>query len=91
MRRAFASVRVAPCRTSSCVLGGQARPLGEPGQLGDGEARLGRAVVGVLLQEPGDEARERGRAARAAALSRYGLERFLSDWDEVLLSVEVRS
>jgi hypothetical protein len=31
-----------------------------------------------------DEAAERGRAARAAALERYGLARFLSDWDEVL-------
>jgi hypothetical protein len=31
-----------------------------------------------------DEAAERGRAARAAALARYGLERFLADWDEVL-------
>ena len=48
------------------------------------------ATVARLMADP-DEARERGRAARAAALSRYGLERFLSDWDEVLLSVEVRS
>jgi glycosyltransferase involved in cell wall biosynthesis len=31
-----------------------------------------------------DEAAERGRAARAAALARYGLERFVADWDDVL-------
>ena len=33
------------------------------------------------------EAAERGRAARAAALERYGLERFLADWDDVLQEV----
>jgi glycosyltransferase involved in cell wall biosynthesis len=30
------------------------------------------------------EARERGLAAREHALARFGLERFLADWDEVL-------
>jgi hypothetical protein len=39
-----------------------------------------------LIADP-DEARERGAAARAAALERYGLERFLADWDEVLEEV----
>jgi Glycosyl transferases group 1 len=39
-----------------------------------------------LIADPG-EARERGDAARAAALERYGLERFLADWDEVLEEV----
>jgi hypothetical protein len=34
-----------------------------------------------------DEAAERGRAARAVALDRYGLARFLSDWDELLEEV----
>ena len=34
-----------------------------------------------------DEAAERGRAARAAVLERYGLERFLTDWDDVLQEV----
>jgi Glycosyl transferases group 1 len=33
------------------------------------------------------EAAERGRAAREAALNRYGLERFLSDWDDLLEGV----
>lgn len=32
------------------------------------------------------EARERGLAAREHALARFGLERFLADWDEVLAS-----
>lgn len=36
-----------------------------------------------LVDDP-DDARERGRAAREAALARYGLERFLADWDRVL-------
>jgi len=35
-----------------------------------------------LVDDP-DEARERGVAARQAALARFGLERFLADWDEV--------
>jgi hypothetical protein len=43
-------------------------------------------AVRRLVHDP-DEAAERGRAARAAALERYGLERFLSDWDEVLREV----
>jgi glycosyltransferase involved in cell wall biosynthesis len=36
-----------------------------------------------LVADPA-EAAERGRAARAAALRRYGLERFHADWDDVL-------
>jgi hypothetical protein len=43
-------------------------------------------AVRRLVDDP-DEAAERGRAARAAALERYGLERFLADWDEVLEEV----
>jgi glycosyltransferase involved in cell wall biosynthesis len=39
-----------------------------------------------LIADP-DLARERGRAARAAALDRYGLERFLADWDRLLEEV----
>jgi glycosyltransferase involved in cell wall biosynthesis len=37
--------------------------------------------------EDRDEAAERGRAARAAVLERYGLERFLADWDDLLEEV----
>ena len=36
-----------------------------------------------LVADP-DEARERGRVARRVALERFGLERFLADWDRVL-------
>jgi glycosyltransferase involved in cell wall biosynthesis len=39
-----------------------------------------------LVADP-DEARERGRAARAAALARHGLERFHADWDDVLATL----
>jgi hypothetical protein len=39
-----------------------------------------------LVADP-DEAHERGRAARAAALERYGLERFLARWNDVLEEV----
>jgi len=42
-----------------------------------------------MVADP-DEAAERGRAARAAVLERYGLDRFLSDWDEVLEEVARR-
>jgi hypothetical protein len=42
-----------------------------------------------LVADP-DEAAERGRAARAAALERYGLARFLSDFDVVLEEVANR-
>jgi hypothetical protein len=34
-----------------------------------------------------DEARAMGDAARATALSRYGLRRFLDDWDRLLEAV----
>jgi hypothetical protein len=42
-----------------------------------------------LVDDP-DEAAERGRSARAVALERYGLERFLADWDDVLKAVTTR-
>jgi hypothetical protein len=46
-------------------------------------------LVGAMRRLIADreEAMERGRAARAAALERYGLERFLADWDEALEEV----
>ena len=47
--------------------------------------RLG-AALGSLVADP-DEARERGAAARAAALERYGLTRFHRDWDALLAEV----
>jgi hypothetical protein len=50
--------------------------------------RLGEAVR-EFMSEP-ELARETGRAARAAALERYGLERFLGRWDEILEEVASR-
>jgi len=47
--------------------------------------RLGEAVRG-FLHEP-DRAREAGVAARRHALERFGLARFLADWDDVLEEV----
>jgi glycosyltransferase involved in cell wall biosynthesis len=39
-----------------------------------------------LLADP-ERAREAGLAARAAALERFGLQRFLDDWDDLLAEV----
>jgi len=44
------------------------------------------ATARVLRDDP-DEARRRGAVARAFALDRYGLPRFLERWNEVLSSV----
>ena len=49
------------------------------------EAALRRLVV-----DP-DEARERGLAAREAALARYGLDRFLAEWDALFEETTVES
>jgi hypothetical protein len=43
-----------------------------------------RAAVRRYLNDPA-EAAETGRTARKSALDRYGLDRFLSDWDRLLL------
>jgi glycosyltransferase involved in cell wall biosynthesis len=43
-----------------------------------------------LLREP-EEARVVGMAAREAALTRYGLSRFLADWDNLLAEVVAES
>jgi glycosyltransferase involved in cell wall biosynthesis len=44
------------------------------------------AAAREYLADP-DAAREAGLAARRAALERYGLRRFLSDWDALLQEV----
>jgi glycosyltransferase involved in cell wall biosynthesis len=44
------------------------------------------AAIRRLARDP-EEASTRGKAARSAALARYGLDRFLSDWDDVLAEV----
>jgi len=45
-----------------------------------------KRALRLFVNDP-EEARAAGKAARDAALSRYGLDRFLSDWDEVLMEV----
>jgi glycosyltransferase involved in cell wall biosynthesis len=58
-----------------------------PPEAGIVSTRLDVLSAGLarLVDDPA-EAAERGRAARAAALERYGLERFHADWDAVLAS-----
>jgi hypothetical protein len=50
------------------------------------DVELLKAEAARLLRDP-DEARHRGELARAAALQRYGMERFVRDWDAVLARV----
>ena len=45
-----------------------------------------RDAVSWLIEEP-EEAKELGLRARAAALRRYSLDRFLADWDHLLKEV----
>lgn len=45
------------------------------------------AAALARLVSDGEEAAGRGRAARQAALARYGLKRFLEDWDRLLEEV----
>lgn len=45
-----------------------------------------REAAEELVNDP-EEARRMGRRAREAALRRYGIERFLTDWDDLLTSV----
>jgi hypothetical protein len=54
----------------------------EAGVISTRPERLWQAVREFLADE--DAARLAGKAARAAALERYGLARFLSDWDVLL-------
>jgi hypothetical protein len=57
----------------------------EAGVLSTRPERLWEAVRTFLHDE--DAARLAGKAARAAALERYGLTRFLADWDRLLEEV----
>jgi hypothetical protein len=45
--------------------------------------------VRAFVRDP-DRARDTGRKARAAALERYGLERFLADWNDLLEEIGSR-
>jgi glycosyltransferase involved in cell wall biosynthesis len=66
-------------------------PEAVPAQAGVVSTRVDALADGVrrFVAEP-ERAREAGLAARAAALERYGLERFLADWDELLEEVADR-
>ena len=59
-----------------------------PEEAGVMSTDVDRLAAGLrrLIADP-DEARERGLAAREAALAHYGLERFLRDWDDVIAEV----
>jgi glycosyltransferase involved in cell wall biosynthesis len=57
----------------------------EAGVLSTRPERLWAAVREFMADE--DAARLAGKAARAAALERYGLDRFLRDWDALLQEV----
>ena len=63
-------------------------PTAVPPEAGVVTSRLDDLTEGVrrLVASP-EEALLLGKAARAAALERYGLGRFLSDWDELLAEV----
>jgi glycosyltransferase involved in cell wall biosynthesis len=57
----------------------------EAGVLSTRPGRLRQAVRSYLHDQ--DAARLAGKAARVAALERYGLDRFLRDWDRLLQEV----
>jgi glycosyltransferase involved in cell wall biosynthesis len=62
-----------------------------PPQAGVVSTRVDELVAAMRrLVQDRQEAAERGRAARAAALERYGLARFLDSWDELLREVAGR-
>jgi hypothetical protein len=63
-------------------------PEAVPPEAGVVTNRIDQLTAGVrrLLADP-EEARMMGKAARAAALARYGLDRFLVDWDRILVEV----
>ena len=60
-------------------------PEAVPAEAGVVSTRIDTLRAGLrrLVADP-EEARRRGRVARRAALERYGLERFLHDWDHLL-------
>jgi hypothetical protein len=57
----------------------------EAGAVSTSPERLGRALAELV--HDADAAQAAGRVAREAALQRYGLTRFLADWDAVLHEV----
>lgn len=67
-------------------------PRAVPPEAGAVSADVGELLrcAARLIANP-EEARRRGAAAREAALARYGLARFLADWDTVLADLRPRS
>jgi hypothetical protein len=67
-------------------------PRAVPPEAGSVSADVGELLSSArrLIANP-EEARRRGEAAREAALARYGLARFLDDWDAVLADLRPRS
>ena len=59
-----------------------------PAEAGILSTRVETLANGIrrLVDHPGD-ARRSGQAGRAAVLARYGLDRFLAEWDELLAEV----
>jgi hypothetical protein len=70
------------------ALGTTEVPAAVPPEAGVVSNRMDELEAGLrrLVAEP-EEARLLGKAAREAALARYGLARFLSDWDALLEEV----
>jgi glycosyltransferase involved in cell wall biosynthesis len=63
-------------------------PEAVPEDAGVLSTSVGALAAGIRwLVDDRAEARRRGEAARRAALDRYGLDRFLADWDELLEKV----
>ena len=63
-------------------------PDAVPAEAGSVSTRLDLLISRIreFLSDPG-KAREAGAAARRAALARFGLDRFLADWDDLLAEV----
>ena len=63
-------------------------PDAVPAEAGAVSTRLDLLISRIreFLSDPG-KAREAGAAARRAALARFGLDRFLADWDDLLAEV----
>jgi glycosyltransferase involved in cell wall biosynthesis len=59
-----------------------------PDEAGVVSNRMDRLQEGLrTLVADADRAREAGRAARRAAMERFGIDRFLGDWDALLEEV----
>jgi glycosyltransferase involved in cell wall biosynthesis len=63
-------------------------PDAVPAEAGVVSTDVARLCAGITrLMNDAEEARERGLAARRAALARYGLDAFLARWSDLLAEV----